>query len=84
MHYVYFLKSEKNGDVYIGCSDDLRRRFAEHNSGKVRSTGPNRPWKLIGYEAYRAKSDATEREYFLKSGQQRELLRVRLQNSLKI
>jgi hypothetical protein len=27
--YVYFLEL-KNGDIYVGSTDDLRRRFASH------------------------------------------------------
>lgn len=31
--YVYILKC-KNGDLYTGITDDVRRRFEEHASGK--------------------------------------------------
>jgi predicted GIY-YIG superfamily endonuclease len=33
MFYVYLLKNEK-GFLYIGCTNDLKRRLEEHNSGK--------------------------------------------------
>ncbi|MGD0314524.1 MAG: GIY-YIG nuclease family protein [Xanthobacteraceae bacterium] len=34
MWYVYFLEL-RNGDVYVGSTDDLRRRFNSHQNGQV-------------------------------------------------
>ena len=51
MHFVYILKSEKNGRLYIGCTNDLRKRLRKHNSGLVRSTKPYLPWEIVYYEA---------------------------------
>lgn len=82
MYYVYVLKCNNN-DLYIGYSDDLKRRVETHMSGKVRSTNSKRPIELVYYEAYKEKKDATMREYHLKTGQQRELLKKRLSNSIK-
>lgn len=36
--YVYVLRSEKDREFYIGSTNDLDRRFAEHQSGKNIST----------------------------------------------
>ena len=47
MHYVYVLKSEKDGNMYVGYSADLGERFALHNAGKVKSTKARRPFQLI-------------------------------------
>lgn len=66
MQYVYLLKSTKTGSYYIGCTNDLRRRVAEHNSGKSISTKSKMPWELRYYEAYTSKSDAFQREKQLK------------------
>jgi len=68
MYYVYAIQSEKNKIVYIGYTNDLRRRLKLHNSGKIFSTKPYRPFILIYCEVYRNKEDALEREKFLKSG----------------
>jgi predicted GIY-YIG superfamily endonuclease len=32
------LKSIKDKKMYTGCTEDLRKRFREHNIGKVNST----------------------------------------------
>ena len=66
MFYVYALHSKTNGDLYIGYTEDLRRRFYEHTSGQVTATKANRPWTLAYYEAYASKQDATVREKQLK------------------
>ena len=82
MFYVYVLNCNNN-DLYIGYSDDLKQRFKAHTDGKVTSTKNKRPLRLIYYEGYIDKRDATKREYFLKTGKQRELLRKRLTYSIK-
>lgn len=74
MYYVYFLKLS-NENVYTGLTEDLKRRFNEHVNGKVGSTRHKRPVILIGYEAYKLKSDAMRREKFLKTTEGRRLFR---------
>jgi len=83
MYYVYVLQSKKDNNIYIGYSEDLKRRFTEHNLGKVKSTRHRIPFELVYYEAYKNKKNATKREYFLKTHQQRDLLKERIKNSLK-
>jgi putative endonuclease len=74
MHYVYFL-GLKNGQVYTGSTSDLRRRMKEHQQGKVSSTSKRLPLILLGYEAYKLKSDAIRRENFLKTTEGKRLLK---------
>ena len=66
MFYVYILKSLKDGQTYIGSSSNLKRRLNEHASGKVDSTKPRLPIRLIYYEAYLSEKDARHREHNLK------------------
>lgn len=66
MYYVYTIKSLKDGSIYIGYTNDLKRRIKEHNEGKNNSTKHKKPFKLIYYEAYSAEYDAKEREWQLK------------------
>ncbi|KKQ92148.1 MAG: GIY-YIG catalytic domain protein [Candidatus Woesebacteria bacterium GW2011_GWA2_40_7] len=82
MFYVYILQSTVNRDIYVGYSTDLKKRFALHNSGKVFSTKPYRPWVLIYYEAYKGKFDATIREKELKLHAAKQFLLKRLGNSI--
>ncbi len=66
MFYVYILKSLKDGSIYTGYTNDLRRRFIEHNTNKNRATKYKTPFDLVYYEAYKSKSDAKHRESMLK------------------
>jgi len=78
MYYVYILQSKKDGNYYIGYSEDLRRRMSEHSLGKVESTKHRHPLKLLCYEAYNTKSEASRREKFLKSSDGKKDLNRRL------
>ncbi|MBI5045716.1 MAG: GIY-YIG nuclease family protein [Candidatus Niyogibacteria bacterium] len=66
MFYVYILQSLKDKQLYIGYSEDLKRRIQEHDSGKNKSTKYRRPFRLVYYEAYQSKMDAQNRETNLK------------------
>lgn len=82
MFYVYILISQKNNNLYIGSSNDLKRRFAEHNNGLNRSTKAYRPWELLYYEAHHNKLDAKRRESYLKTNQGAQALRRMIRNEL--
>ena len=66
MFYVYVLL-QNNGNLYTGSTDNLRRRYNEHELGKVTSTKNNRPIRLILYEGYLFEEDAKRREKYLKT-----------------
>lgn len=78
MYYAYVLKSIKNGRLYTGKTNDLRRRFKEHND--KRGGSKNAPFELIFYEAYLNKKDSAAAEKFFKSGYGREVLKDKLKN----
>ena len=84
MFYVYVLKSTLDGNLYIGVTNDLRRRLREHQEKKSRATAPRAPFTLCYYEAYRSRDDARHRESALKlRGQARKHLTTRISRSLK-
>lgn len=83
MYYVYILKSKKDNKLYVGKTQNLKRRFLEHNSGKVISTKNRKPFELLFYEAFKNKTDAGRDELFFKSGYGREIIKDKLLNSLK-
>ncbi|MBW1700222.1 MAG: GIY-YIG nuclease family protein [Deltaproteobacteria bacterium] len=80
MHYAYVLLSKRDGKFYTGLTNDLKRRFQEHNSGNVESTMKRRPLDLVYYEACLVFDDAIAREKYLKSGMGKGYLRNRLQH----
>jgi len=69
MYYVYILRSKTDpAQTYIGSTSDLRRRLAEHNSGKSIHTNKFKPWDLLAYVALPEKHLAEQFERYLKSG----------------
>ncbi|PIU03760.1 excinuclease ABC subunit C [Candidatus Shapirobacteria bacterium CG08_land_8_20_14_0_20_39_18] len=78
-YYTYVLKSKQDGFLYIGWTDDLRRRLALHNTGKVESTRGRRPMYLVYYEACLSKEKAISREKTLKTGFGRKFINSRVQ-----
>ena len=77
-HIVYVIRSEIDGRIYIGMSQNLSRRIKEHNKGLTKSTKGYRPWKLMYFEKYPTRMLARSRERYLKSGIGRELLKTKL------
>lgn len=69
MFYVYILQSQTTNKLYIGNTDDLKRRLKEHNLGQSAYTKKFLPWEIIYYEAHTTKQDASRREKYLKTTQ---------------
>ncbi len=65
--FVYFT-TNKNGTVlYVGVTNDLRRRALEHKEGKVPGfTARYNLVKLVYYECFSSISEAIDREKKLK------------------
>ena len=84
MFFVYILKSKKDKNLYIGYTNDLRKRLKEHNLGLVESTKTRKPLYLVYYEAYTSQQDATKREHNLKlRAKALRQLKNRIKSSLK-
>ncbi len=75
MYFVYAISSKKRNYIYVGLSNDVNRRLSEHNSGKNKTTKAYRPFELIFKEKYNTRSEAREREKYLKSGVGKEFLK---------
>lgn len=67
MWKVYFLKAEKKKWYYVGSTNDMQRRYAEHMSGKVAATKPNRPLAIVYTEECNSEADARAFEKRIKS-----------------
>lgn len=65
--YTYVLRSKKDDELYVGSTDNLKRRKAEHDRGDVESTKNRRPLILIYYEATLLKKRAEDRERYFKT-----------------
>ena len=67
MWYVYFLQLS-NGAIYVGSTNDLKRRFASHQAGQVLSTKAYLPAVLKSYVAVETEEHGRELESYFKSG----------------
>jgi len=75
MYFVYAIKSNSRNYVYVGLTNDLTRRIAEHNDGQNKTTKPYRPFKIIYTESFNTRVEARVKEKYLKSGVGKEFLK---------
>ncbi len=78
MWYVYILTSKKDGRLYVGSTNDLKRRLQEHTRGQSQSTRNRRPLELEAYVAVKGESIARDLEKYLKTGSGIATLRRRI------
>jgi putative endonuclease len=74
-YFVYVIKSCKDGRLYVGLSKDPENRLKDHNFGRVFSTKGFKPWKVVYTEKVYNRSEARQREKYLKSGIGKEYLK---------
>jgi predicted GIY-YIG superfamily endonuclease len=67
-----------DNNLYIGSTNNIRRRLSEHNSGKVDSTKNRIPFSLEAYIGVKDQTKAIELEQYFKTGSGRALLRKRI------
>ncbi len=79
MYYVYLIRSISFPEqTYIGYSEDLKQRIADHNAGKSAHTSKYVPWELVSYHAFANKPTAQAFEHYLKSGSGQAFAKKRL------
>ena len=67
MYHVYILLNEAKTRTYTGVSDDVDKHLEEHNAGRVKSSRPYRPYKIIHTEPFATLIEARRKEKFYKS-----------------
>ncbi len=78
-HYVSILESRADAAAfYVGRTDDLVSRLANHNGGGVPHTAKQRPWEFKTVLAFRSLEKAIAFERYLKSGSGRAFAKKRL------
>ncbi|HEY4483333.1 MAG TPA: GIY-YIG nuclease family protein [Candidatus Paceibacterota bacterium] len=67
MFTVYVIENS-SGKVYVGYTNDIERRFDQHNDPARESWASRRgPWKLIYREEHKSRAEAMKAERYLKS-----------------
>ena len=65
--FVYILTSRRNGTLYIGMTDDLLRRAAQHRIGAIPGFAKTYGVKtLVWFEVHETRAGAIQRERQLK------------------
>ncbi|MCR4333969.1 MAG: GIY-YIG nuclease family protein [Patescibacteria group bacterium] len=72
---VYILESLSSGKYYIGHTNDLERRFSEHNDASRHGwSNKYAPWKIMYSADYSTRAEAMKEEKRLKSFKNKESL----------
>jgi len=80
MYAVYILYSKNFDKYYIGSTNSLPARLKRHNGGHSKYTKPYRPWLLVYFEKYPSRPEAVQREKYLKSLKDKEIIRALVDN----
>ena len=70
----YILKSLKTGKYYVGHTNNLVRRFSEHNSGQTKSTKSGIPWEIVFTKEFETNSEAAAFENYIKKMKSRKFI----------
>ena len=66
MHYVYIIRSQKDGTYYKGYSLNPWERLSSHNKGLSPYTSGKVPWELVAVFIFESKTDALKKEIKIK------------------
>lgn len=66
-YFVYILFSNKDKKLYVGCTSNIENRIKRHDMGYVGATKNRRPLVFVKSEEFQDKTEAFNRERFLKS-----------------
>ncbi|MDR3626856.1 MAG: GIY-YIG nuclease family protein [Ignavibacteriaceae bacterium] len=72
--FTYILYSEKLDKFYVGHTNNLIRRFNEHNSFQSSSTKSGVPWKLVFSKEYSTNSESIKMELKIKTMKSRKFI----------
>jgi putative endonuclease len=78
MWYVYIIKSMNSNFIYIGSTNNLKRRIEEHNLAISQSTAPYKPFTLEAYVAVKTEQKARSLEKYFKTGSGKAILKKRI------
>jgi putative endonuclease len=76
-YYTYIMANRYNNVLYIGVTNDLKRRAYEHKGNEVKGfTAKYKVNKLVYFEAFEDINDAISREKQIKSGSRKKKLKL--------
>ncbi|MBW7996665.1 MAG: GIY-YIG nuclease family protein [Candidatus Glassbacteria bacterium] len=83
--FVYILESQSSSRYYIGHTDELNRRLAEHNDPLYKGSKTTKrfagPWVIVYSETFDSRSQAVLRERQIKSWKSRSAIHELIESS---
>ena len=76
MYYTYAISSQSRKYIYVGITNNLKRRLDEHNKGNNKTTKAYGPFKMIFFEEFQTRVEARQKEKYLKIGVGKEFLQT--------
>ncbi|HET6989835.1 MAG TPA: GIY-YIG nuclease family protein [Bacteroidia bacterium] len=76
--YTYIIKSISHDYFYKGHCENVEERLKQHNSGMTQSIKKYIPFELVYTEEFPTRTEAIEREKYLKSAAGRRFLKSKL------
>ena len=80
MHYVYILYSGRIDRYYVGRTENIENRIADHNAGRSTFTRRGRPWVVVYKEELETKAEAIDREMEIKKRKSRRYIEKLVQS----
>jgi len=74
--YMYIIFSSKLDKFYVGSTNDVVRRLADHNRGKSGFTRTGIPWVLKYSEKFNDRASAVRREMEIKKRKERKYIEL--------
>jgi putative endonuclease len=74
MYYVYIIYSAKVDTYYVGYTQDIQKRLAEHNAGISAFTAKANDWELKYSKPYSSRLQAHQAELFIKKKKNRKYI----------
>jgi len=66
-YFVYIIYSLSKDRYYVGQTQDLEKRLADHHSSRSKFTKQTKDWVLVYFEEFVTRSEAVKRELEIKS-----------------
>ena len=81
-YYVYLIKTLRGfyRKTYVGCTNDLQKRLAKHNSNLGAKSTKGYKWEIVYKKRFHSKNKALSFEYKLKKDRSK---RLKLLNEFK-
>jgi putative endonuclease len=73
-YFVYILYGKILERFYIGTTNNIERRLAQHNRPHKGYTNSGQPWVLLYSEQFASKKDALKRELYIKKKKSKEFI----------